>query len=125
MRASVKRLMKAEYLRFSPGVVRFKIMRLLEDDECPILHDEELRGFEALLDTFKKADEELEKAINRFPKVFYRYFNKPAYIELDGERAEGLIELLERKSGYELSERAAKIKHHGKTYLIAFEFPCG
>ena len=98
---------------------------MLEDETCPELSQGELSRFRMLEEAFSRADEELENALKRFPRRFYRYFNKPAYFTLSLEKAQELIRFLEGKCGYEISEKAAKVRYMGKVYLVAFEFSCG
>jgi len=118
--------MNPEYLKYSPALVRFKVIRVLEDEKPEGTVDrKEIEELSVPYEVFQKADEELEKAITRFPKIFYKYFNKPVLFTLDHERAFRLIDFLERKCGHELSESAAKISLDGKIYIISFEYPCG
>ena len=117
--------MRSGYLEFTPGMVRFKVMRLLEDLDCPEVRDEELENFNFLRDSFARADEELEKVLRKFPRRFYRYFNKPAHFSLSEEKAKKLVEFLERKCGCDISEETARLRYRGKVYLVAFDFQCG
>ena len=117
--------MRAEYLRYSPATIRFKVMRVLEEERDCELTEEEVAGFKELIESMEKADRELEETLRRFPRYYYRFFNKPAFFTLTKDRAVELIRLLEEKSGVEMTEHPVKVGFNKKSYIISLEFPCG
>jgi len=117
--------MDKAYLMFTPANIRFKVLRVLDGGYDVELGDEELRGFDELLQAFPLADKQLEEVLARFPREHYRLFIKPAVFQLPKQRAESLIRMLEELVGVDLSQRAITVKYQGRLYVIGFEFPCG
>lgn len=112
-----------KYIATTAGIVRLKIVHVETADSEASLTDEEVAVFPFLRDALAQSRE--KSSTKTYPREFEALNPVPVILTVSAEEAKKLSELVKRKTGFSLYDKAVKISFKGDVYIIAVEHHCG
>ncbi|BAJ50723.1 hypothetical protein CSUB_C0866 [Candidatus Caldarchaeum subterraneum] len=111
------------YLAAGVDKVRLKLVHVAKAEPEAQLERDELEKFPQLLESLRQARDRASAAV--YPREFEALNPSPAVAVLSRDDAGKFVELIRRKTGASLYERAVKIAVEGDVFIVAVEYHCG
>jgi len=116
-------LSEENYIAAGVDTVRLKLVHVSNAEAEARLERDELEKFPQVLESMQRARSMASAAV--YPREFEALNPAPVVAVLSRDDAGKFVELVRRKTGVSLYERAVKIAVEGDVFIVAIEYHCG